>query len=121
MKESTCNGNQILSDGKRVWVNAVLLVEDEDEDKLYLAATLTEPGYKEIPEDVHDQRLRAAEANRDELMLRTENDFVCANEQGVYFICEEKHSYTRYETQFIPWYVLFDEPAPPTSVMPTLR
>lgn len=96
-----------------------LLVSEEEDDKLYMAASTSEDGYKEIPEDVHDQRLRTAEENRDELMLRTESDYISAGERGIFFVCEEKHSYTRYETNFIPWYVLFDEPEPQASVIPS--
>lgn len=98
-----------------------LLVKDEDEDKLYQATYSSDEGYVEIPQDVHDQRRRVAQEDIDENTVRTENDFVRFTDKGLYYFCEEKHCYAILETHFIPWHVLFDEPAPPETVLPQLR
>ena len=103
--------------GDAAWLH-VYDLEDEATEKVYDAACASEYGFVEIPKDVYDGRTRAHAVDDGEYagkQLRTELDYFVLDNNGIYYTCAEDNSPSYFESQFISWWQLFDEPKPKTS------
>lgn len=94
-------------------------LDNEATEKVYDAVCESEHGFVEIPKDVYDGLLRAHDVSDGEYtgkQLRTELDYKVLDARGIYFTCAEDNSPANFESQFVAWWQLFDEPAPKVEV-----
>lgn len=96
-----------------LWTTDVtwVVADREDEAKIFAALDAADNGVIEVPEDVYTQRC-SSYREQENATLRTELDYMQITERGICFTCVEKHADAGYESHFIAWHVLFNEPAP---------